>query len=264
MIFASSLIVLLACNPESKQEEHTPNPSATNSEGDANEEAIPQPDRHSVREVPRPRLHARHILVAYSTANGANPTLDRTKEEAKIRAEQLLKQIDQGADFGDLAKNHSDDASRKRGGDLGVFTKGIMHKNFEDATLALEVGQHSELVETPFGFHLIERLPVIEAHVAHVLIQWADLKRTTSDRSREDAVLVAEQALAELNAGRPFAEVAKKFSDGPFGSRGGNLGWFQKGQMVPQFDAAAFELEAGDTSSIVESANGFHIIHRIE
>ena len=120
------------------------------------------------------------------------------------------------------------------------------------------------MVETPFGYHIIERLPVIEVQVAHILVQWADLHRTASERSREDAVLVAEQALAELHAGRSFEAVAKKYSDGPFGSRGGNLGWFQKGQMVPQFDTVAFELDPGATSGIVESANGFHIIHRIE
>jgi len=202
--------------------------------------------------------------VAHSTASSAPPNTNRTKEEAKQMAEQFLQQLDQGGSFEELAKTHSDDGSSKRGGDLGVFTKGVMHKTFEDATLSLAIGDRSQVIETPFGFHIIERLPVVEVHVAHVLVQWMGLKRSASERSREDAILVADQALAELHAGRPFADVANKFSDGPFGSRGGDLGWFQKGQMVPQFDEVAFALTKGETSAVVESPHGFHIIHRIE
>jgi len=264
MISVFFITLLSACNPESNTGPES-QPDDDNIEVlKEKEEAIPQPEKRSVREIPRPRIHARHILVAHSTASGADPDLNRTKQEAEAIANQLVAQLKQGGDFPSLAKKYSDDASSKRGGDLGVFTKGIMHKSFEDATLALDIGAHSEVVETPFGFHIIERMPVVEVNVAHILVQWTGLRRTASERSREEAVLVAEQALAELDAGRRFDEVAKKYSDGPFGSRGGNLGWFQEGQMVPQFDDVAFALAPGATSRIVESANGFHIIHRIE
>jgi peptidyl-prolyl cis-trans isomerase SurA len=266
MIRAFSLALLFACNTEPPPSGEIPDANAANPAAAESAAVVAeaQPEPRSVQEIPRPRIHARHILVAHSTANSAPPDLNRTKEEAKQMAEQFLLQLDRGVSFEELAKKHSDDGSSKRGGDLGVFTKGVMHKNFENATLKLAIGDRSQIIETPFGFHIIERLPVVEVHVAHVLVQWVDLKRTTSERSREDAVLVAEQALAELHAGRPFSDVANKFSDGPFGSRGGDLGWFQKGQMVPQFDAVAFELDAGETSQIVESPHGFHIIHRIE
>ena len=262
MIPVFFITLLVACNSPPSPAVNT---ASTNTPQKVQKSKNEAPtEKQSVREIPRPRIHARHILISHSTASAADPELNRTKEEARTIANQLLAQVESGADFEQLARDHSDDASGKRGGDLGVFTKGVMHQTFEDATLALEVGAHSGVVERPFGFHIIERLPVVEVHVAHILVQWADLRRTVSERSREDAILVAEQALAELRAGRSFSEVAKKYSDGPFGSRGGNLGWFQKGQMVPQFDTAAFSLEPGTTSDIVESANGFHIIHRIE
>jgi len=266
MIRAFSLALMFACNTEPAPSGAAPGPTVDDATASQAAEILaePQPEPRSVQEIPRPRIHARHILVAHSTANSAPPDLNRTKAEAKQIAGQLLSQIDRGISFEELAKKHSDDGSSKRGGDLGVFTKGVMHKNFEEATLSLEIGGRSGVIETPFGFHIIERLPVVEVHVAHVLVQWAELARTTSERSREDAVLMAEQALAELNAGRAFSEVANKFSDGPFGSRGGDLGWFQKGQMVPQFDSVAFALQVGETSAIVESPHGFHIIHRIE
>jgi len=269
MTFAAYLAFLFACTPDTDSVQ-TQNPQSsdkaqvTAASKESTEESMPQPEPRSVREVPRPRIRARHILIAHSTATAADPELERTKEQAKIIADQLLLQIKSGSKFDRLAKENSDDASGKRGGDLGVFTKGVMHKTFEDTTLDLDVGQHSEVIETPFGFHIIERLPVIEVHVDHILVQWADLKRTVSERSREEAVLIAQQAMAELDAGKSFQAVAQKFSDGPFGSRGGNLGWFQKGQMVPQFDEVAFALNPGDISEIIESAHGFHIIRRIE
>lgn len=262
MISVFFISLLAACN--SQPAPTTEMASAKTPENTQKEQPEVRTEKQSVREIPRPRIHARHILIAHSTASAADPELNRTKEEARAIATKLLADVRAGGDFEQLAKEHSDDASGKRGGDLGVFTKGVMHKTFEDATLALEIGAHSDVVESPFGFHIIERLPVIEVHVAHILVQWADLRRTASERSREDAVLIAEQALAELRAGRAFDAVAKKYSDGPFGSRGGNLGWFQKGQMVPQFDTTAFALEPGETSDIVESPHGFHIIHRIE
>jgi len=228
---------------------------------------IVERDKSEIRvaEVPQPRIHARHILIAWSgAAEVRNKQLDRTRGTARKIATQLLAQVERGADFGKLAQEHSDDGTRKRGGDLGVFTKGVMHPTFEQATLDLAVGQHSGVVETPFGFHIIERLPVVEVHVAHVLIQWDGVKRSTSTRTREDADLLAASAHAALTHGADFSDVARQYSDGPTGKRGGDLGWFQKGQMVPQFDVVAFSLSPGETSAVVESSHGLHIIHRLE
>ena len=139
-----------------------------------------------------------------------------------------------------------------------------MHRDFEAAVIALDVGARSGVVETPFGFHIIERLAVVEVHLAHILVQWAEVKRTRSQRSRAEAQERAQQALAMLSDGTPFADVAAALSDGPFGPRGGDLGWFQKGQMAPQFDEVAFSLEPNERSGIVESSHGFHIILRLE
>jgi parvulin-like peptidyl-prolyl isomerase len=207
----------------------------------------------SITEIPSPRIRARHILIAYANATSVDENVTRSMDAARTFAEQLQQELDAGKDFESLAKAHSNDGTGRRGGDLGVFTIGVMNKAFEEATLALKVGERSAIVETPFGFH-----------VAHILIQWEGLKRTTSERPQTEANERAQSALAELNTGSLFADVAQKYSDGPAGSRGGDLGWFQKGQMVPQFDNAAFSLKAGQTSDIVESSYGYHIIRRIE
>jgi parvulin-like peptidyl-prolyl isomerase len=262
MTRAFLIALLMACNPQTEEmsadapEEPTP-------------EAEPAPldrqtEAQSVVEIPRPRIRARHILIAHTLATSAPKDLERNEAEARTRAEAVGQSLAEGADFAALAKTHSDDGSGKRGGDLGVFTKGVMNATFEEATLALKPGERSGVIQTPFGFHIIERLEVVELSLAHVLIQWAGLRNTRSERSREEALERAEQALALLEAGQTFSTVAREWSDGPFGPRGGSLGWFQKGQMVPQFDDQAFALEPGAHSGIVESPHGFHIIKRVE
>ena len=70
----------------------------------------------------------------------------------------------------------------------------------------------------------------------------------------------AEQVLAEIDGGAEFAELAIEHSTGPTGPDGGDLGWFGRGMMVPEFEEAAFALSIGETSGIVETQYGFHII----
>ncbi len=263
MFSAFLLALTVACNSEPPETEVPA--EADDSLVDAAPETLDTRQKvTSVVEIPRPRFHARHILIAHIEASSAHESVTRSPQQAQAEADRLLKELNSGADFETLARAHSDDGSKSRGGDLGVFTKGVMHTTFEAATIALEEGQVSQVVETPFGFHIIERLPVIEVHVSHILVQWEGLKRTRSSRTREEAVQRIEQAQALLDSGTEFADVAAAWSDGPFGKRGGDLGWFQKGQMAPQFDDAAFSLQPGERSTVVESPHGFHLILRNE
>ena len=98
-------------------------------------------------------VHASHVLVAVQ--QGAP---DAVKSAARAKAVTVLKQARAGADFGKLARTYSDDASREHGGDLGFFPKGQMVPPFEAAAFALQPGQISDIVETPFGFHVIKVL----------------------------------------------------------------------------------------------------------
>jgi SecD/SecF fusion protein len=98
---------------------------------------------------------ARHILIAYEGSERSTAT--RTKEEAQALAEEVLAKINDGESVEDLASQYSDDAgSKDKGGDLGKFESGVMTPKFEEAAFALEVGATSEIVETDFGFHIIE------------------------------------------------------------------------------------------------------------
>jgi peptidyl-prolyl cis-trans isomerase C len=98
-------------------------------------------------------VHASHVLI--TVPQGADAA---TKAAARAKAEDVLKQARAGADFAKLARTYSNDASAPRGGDLGLFPKGQMVPAFEAAAFALAPTQISDVVETPFGFHVIKVL----------------------------------------------------------------------------------------------------------
>jgi hypothetical protein len=105
------------------------------------------------REQPNDTVHARHILFRVP-ADAPQPMRD----SIKARAQQVLQQARAGGDFAKLAAQHSEEpGAKERGGDLGYFGRGQMVQPFEEAAFALEKGQiSSDLVETPFGYHIIK------------------------------------------------------------------------------------------------------------
>jgi peptidyl-prolyl cis-trans isomerase C len=105
-------------------------------------------------EIPE-QVKASHILIKPDTSDpNVEPAL--AEAAAKAKAEDLLKQIKDGADFAELAKANSGCPSSARGGDLGFFSRGRMAPAFEEAAFASEVGQVSDIVETKFGYHIIK------------------------------------------------------------------------------------------------------------
>jgi hypothetical protein len=103
-------------------------------------------------------VQASHILISYKGADRADANISRSKEEAKAEAERIRKLIvDDGKDFAEMAKEHSDGPSSTKGGDLGKFKFEVMAKPFSEAAFALGINEISEVVETGFGFHVIKR-----------------------------------------------------------------------------------------------------------
>jgi peptidyl-prolyl cis-trans isomerase C len=97
-------------------------------------------------------VHASHIMI------GLPPNADAaTKQQARAKAQQVLKEVRGGGDFAKLAAEKSNDpGSAPKGGDLGFFPKGQMEPAFEAAAFALKPGAVSSIVETSFGFHIIK------------------------------------------------------------------------------------------------------------
>jgi len=102
------------------------------------------------------QIRAAHILLMYKGSMRSQST--RTKDEALSAITEILDEIREGADFGQMAKEYSDCPSAEEGGDLGHFGPGAMVPDFDRAAFALAVGEVSGVVETPFGYHLIHRV----------------------------------------------------------------------------------------------------------
>ena len=86
------------------------------------------------------------------------------------------------------------------------------------------------------------------------------IKPEPADSAKSAARREAEGVLAELRGGAKFDDLARRHSDDPSAPQGGDLGWFRQGQMVRNFELVAFSLRPGETSGIVETEFGYHII----
>lgn len=118
---------------------------------DANEYYEENKDKFQTRE----QIRASHILIAPAVGD-SNQDPNQADAQAKSRAEDLLKQLKEGADFAALAKENSTCPSSEKGGDLGFFASGQMVPAFEQAAFDLKVGQVSDVVKTRFGYHIIK------------------------------------------------------------------------------------------------------------
>jgi parvulin-like peptidyl-prolyl isomerase len=222
--------------------------------------------------VPPDRVAASHILIAYRDAALADSSVTRSREEAERLATVLCRRARRpGADFPTLAREHSDGPTALGGGYLDVFQRGEMIQAFEEAAFGMEVGQISGVVETPFGFHVIRRDPIEQVAASHILVQWQGARDSERPgekpitRSREEARQRAETALERISApGADFAVLAGEFSDCPTAPRGGDLGRFGRGGVMPPIEEAAFGLEVGEISGIIETEFGYHIVKRTE
>lgn len=103
-----------------------------------------------------PTIRASHVLIGYE---GSTPSaaITRTREEAEALIGVVQDSLDTGMDFAEAAVTWSDCPSSASGGDLNRFSVNLMDRDFEAVAFALEPGERSGIVETPFGFHLILR-----------------------------------------------------------------------------------------------------------
>ncbi|SUI60173.1 Peptidyl-prolyl cis-trans isomerase D [Shewanella putrefaciens] len=164
------------------------------------EEAQAYYDEHKTQYLANEKRLAAHILI------------NADQDDAATKAADLAKQLDNGADFAELAKAHSDDRlSAEQGGKLEWFEPGVMEPTFDAALFALNKGEHSAVVKTGFGYHIIKLLDV----QAGATVPFADVKAKIvaqlQDKKAVDQFYSLQSKLADTSYEVPdtLAETAK-------------------------------------------------------
>ena len=184
-------------------------------------------------------------------------------QAADRRAQELYQQLQQGADFAQLAIASSASETALEGGNMGWRKAAQLPAPFDSMIGALSVGETSEPIRTPGGFILIKLLEKRggetqvrdEVHVRHVLIKPSEI------RSEAETKRLAERVYERIMAGEDFAELAKDFSEDPGSAlNGGDLNWIDPNALVPEFRAVMAQTESGEVSKPFKSGFGWHVL----
>ncbi|MBN57889.1 peptidylprolyl isomerase [Thalassolituus sp. UBA3500] len=200
----------------------------------------------------------RHILI--SVRSGAAP---QEYKEAEAKADTLVAELRNGADFAKTAMAESQGRTALNGGDMGWRKDAQLPSIFADIAPKMSVGDVSEPIRTASGFHIIKLEDkrggnsqlIQQAEVRHILITPNEVR--DQDQARE----LINQIYERLKAGADFAELAREYSDDPgSGASGGDLGWVSPGDMVPEFEQAMDATPTGELSTPVRSQFGWHVL----
>ena len=204
------------------------------------------------------RAHVAHIL--FKTVGKT----DAEAEEIRKKAEDVLKKAKSGTNFGDLAKQYSEDTSKEKGGDLDWIVRGQTVPEFEQAAFSLPIGSVSDLVKTQYGFHIVK---VIDRQAART--QALDevfpqiLGTLQEDQAQHAAEDISGQISAEIRrTGRvSIDDLAKKFN-----LKLGQSPPLQANQPIPEVGNSpelaetVFRLRPGDDSSPIHTDRGYVVI----
>lgn len=226
----------------------------------------------------------REIVIHYRGARGADPATDRTADQARALAEELLKEAKkEGASFPELAFDRSDDGSWRQGGERQQFSDedfGEIPEAVAKAALSLDEKEIAGPIEAPDGFHVVKRLPLAgdnegdhlrpNPDLAHILVSHRDAPRAPEKvaRSKEEARDRAARAHLEATEGKiPWSVLVETYSDDPASrERKGRLLRYRRrsGAYSDLFDRVVRHLGPAETAEgIVETDWGFHVLRRL-
>jgi peptidyl-prolyl cis-trans isomerase SurA len=199
-----------------------------------------------------------HILVLVPEQASAEQI-----EAKRRRAEEALRSIRGGADFGQVAAGFSDASDALSGGNLGWRPGARLPTVFADQVRAMKPGDVSPVLRSAAGFHIVKLLErrsrdepavVDQTHARHILV------RVNEITSEADAKSKIDRLKDRLDAGAKFDELAKLNSEDPSAAKGGDLGWLSPGDTVPAFEQAMNKLALNQVSAPVRSQFGWHLI----
>lgn len=205
-------------------------------------------------EAERPELRAMKniVLLHADVSKDIIPhNTTRSLEETLQLASELATQIREGAEFTEVAKQHSASNSGKRGADLGSYPAGMLIPPLDEFLRSAELGEVSDPVETPFGVQILKRVPA-RAGVLHIRIRG------------EGAEAKIRELHERIMKGEDFGELAKEHSmDDNSKESGGEYAIFVRGTQDTQLKALVFSLEVGELSKPYETPLGWHLVKRV-
>lgn len=199
-----------------------------------------------------------HILI--TIPSGAS---EEELKAARDKADDALRRIDAGEDFGDIALRVSDGQQALEKGDLGWRKGAEIPSLFADAVSTMKIGENSGIITSPSGYHIVklvdkrsgEKIMVEQHKVRHILIKPNAL--VTNQQARDRLL----QLKMRIEGGADFAQLARTNSDDRGSAlKGGELGWVSKGQMVPEFEEVMKQSPTGVVSEPFRSEFGLHIL----
>ncbi len=208
------------------------------------------------------QVKAAHILLRV-----AEDADEVTTQKRRELAEELLKQLNDGADFAELARIHSDDkGTAGDGGELGSFGRGTMVSSFENAAFDLRPGQLSGVVKTPFGFHIIKVEEYIEPGVKPLVDAIEAVKAGLKvEKARQ---LAYEKAMDAYNINRKTGDLDAAAKSNDLGVK--ETGFFGREDAidgigrVESVSAAAFTIKTGELARPVQTTQGVFLFTQKE
>lgn len=188
-------------------------------------------------------------------------------QKLRQRGEQALKRARAGENFAQLTAAFSDAPDALQGGDLGWRPLARLPALYAEAGSRLQSGEVSDLLRSSAGFHIVKLLSkrggsaptsVQQTHARHILI------RTSEVLSEAEATRKLEAVRERIANGVDFAEQARLYSQDGSAAKGGELGWLNPGDTVPEFERAMDALKINEVSQVVQSPFGMHLIQVLE
>ena len=230
-------------------------------------------DQNQAKFFIKKQYTASHILIKSdeSLPFGADLTdeekeklLDEADAKAKIKAEEILKQIREGADFAEMARKHSaDKGSGANGGNLGQFSKGLMVPEFEEALDKMKPGNLGGPVQTMFGQHII-RLDSVKEEKTRPLEEVREeiIRSLKEDRALKRIRRIARKIQKAAGAGNDLAKAAQEYN-APIHTTEFISGKFHNVPElgnVPEFFNTAFSLAGEEVSEPVNTAEASYLL----
>ncbi|HOT15398.1 MAG TPA: peptidylprolyl isomerase [Bacteroidales bacterium] len=206
-------------------------------------------------------IHARQIYFAASE-------LVKPKDTLAIyqRAMEAYNKLISGVPWDSVHSQYSQERNKQKKGDIGYFNSLQISYPLENICFRLKKGEISKPQRTIYGYHIVEildrRPSKGEIRAAHIMVAFPE---NSTPQSVDSAKAKIAEIYQKLKQGESFEELAKQYSDDKrSAAKGGDLGWFGSGDMIPEFEKNAFALEKdSDYSAPFRTSFGWHIVKRI-